>query len=101
MLQKACFWWFVAGGLWTCAASESAGDDINPTCPMCGAAVDSPFHRVWESMNPEISAAGRQVAGALLADAALSVGGGSLLHSRVILTKSKLKSQAEEQSVER
>ena len=34
-LHKACLCWFVVGGLWTCAAFEAAGSDINPSCPLC------------------------------------------------------------------
>ena len=34
-LDNACLCWFVVGGLWTCAAFEAAGSDINPSCLLC------------------------------------------------------------------
>ena len=51
-LEKACLWRCVAGGQWTCAAFECTGCDNNPTCPLCGEGIDTPFRRVWECSNP-------------------------------------------------
>ena len=34
-------------GLWTKSDYKAAGHDVDDTCPRCGAATDSVFHRAW------------------------------------------------------
>ena len=58
---------FQKTSLWMCAAFESASDDINPPCLLCGESIDTPFHRVWECGNPEITEARWQRLGPLAA----------------------------------
>ena len=75
-----CLWRFVACGLWTCAAFEAAGCDINPSCPLCGEFIDCPT-----SLKR-----GARSQGAKLADAAFTAGGHSLPYSRGMLARPKL-----------
>ena len=83
----ACLWRFVAGGLWTNAAFESMGCDINPSCLLRAEGIGTAFHRVWECSSLEVIATRLKVAGPKLVESALAAGGQALGFSWCIVSK--------------
>ena len=61
-LEKGCVKKAVCNGLWTNERAAASGYSISPLCALCGAAPDTPHHRLYTCSHPSVVADRERVA---------------------------------------